>query len=60
MKYTDTQLHDVAKIHARAWKSDPFAYKRILQLMRNGYEDAKEVAADALRMLNERGEKWAL
>lgn len=60
MTYTDAQLRDVAKIHARAWKSDPFAYRRILHLMRKGLEDAKEVAADAIRMLNANGDTWTL
>ena len=45
---------DVAREHAEANPTDPYAYRRMLLHLDKGYEDADAVLADALRAINQR------
>lgn len=58
------ECREAAALYARAWKSDPFAYGRILNSIALGYEDKEEpfsgprlVRAEAEKIMQARGER---
>lgn len=56
----DSKTRYAADIHAVAWKSDPFARKRILHDMRHGHILASDVIEDAERLLTARGQAQSM
>ena len=46
---------DAIRLHAAANKSDPFASRRIaMQIARDGFKEAQDIAADSKRILDAR------
>ena len=60
MGYNKAQLEAIARVHAQANKSDPFAYGRILNIMKRGLDDPKEILNEAMNIIRSHGEKWSM
>lgn len=60
MRYNLEQLKAVARVHAQANKSDPFAYGRILNIMKRGLDEPEEVLKEAMNIVKSHGEKWIM